>query len=71
MHRQISAALLCMHIAFPAKKGEQMILTSFSDVTNILLMCQGGGYIRKASRSLGAVVWVFGAEHPSNFQRGH
>ena len=33
MCRQISAALLHMCNAFPAEKGEQTILTSFSDVT--------------------------------------
>ena len=43
MHRQIGAALLCICSAFSTKKGEQTILMSFSDVTNILLMHQGGG----------------------------
>ena len=56
--------------AFPAEKGEQVILTSFSDVTIALLMHQGG-YIRKACKSLGAVIWVFRAEHSGNFQKGH
>ena len=44
MCRQISAALLCMCSAFPAKKGEQMILTSFSDVITILLVHKWGVY---------------------------
>ena len=71
VHRQISVALPCMHSAFPAKKGKQTILTSFSDVTNVLLMHQGRGYIRKVHSSLRAVIWVFGAEHYGNIQRGH
>ena len=30
-----------------------------------------GGYIRKACESLGAVLWVFRAEHSGNFQKDH
>ena len=33
VHRHIGAALMHMHSAFPAEKGEQTILTSFSDIT--------------------------------------
>ena len=43
MHRLASAALLHMHSAFPAEKGKQMIVMSFSDVTSIMLMHRGGG----------------------------
>ena len=38
MCRQVGMTLLCMHKVFPARKGEQMIVTSFSDVTVITLM---------------------------------
>ena len=36
-------ALLCMHSALPAKKGKQMIVTSFSDITSVMLTHRVGG----------------------------
>ena len=48
-----------------------MIVTSFSDVTNIMLTHRVGEYIRRAHMSLKAIVWVFGAEHPGNLLRSH
>ena len=71
MCRQTVVALLCMHSAFPAKKGRQTIVTSFSDITNVMLMHRVGGYIRKVHMSLRAVIWVFGAEHSGNLPRSH
>ena len=71
MCRQASAALLCMCSAFPAKKGKQMIVMSFSDITSIMLMHRGRGYIRKACMSLKAIIWVFGAEHSGNLLGSH
>ena len=59
---------MCMCSAFPAEKGEQMILTSFCDITIALAHASQGGYIRKVHKSLRAVVWVFLAEHSGNFQ---
>ena len=35
MHRQIMAFPLCIHNGFPTEKVEQMIVTSFYDVTMI------------------------------------
>ena len=64
-------ALLCMHSVFPAERGKQMIVTSFSDVTNIMLMHRVGGHIRRVHRSLEAIVWVFGAEHSGTLLRSH
>ena len=34
---------LSMHSAFPTKRGKQMIVMSFSDVTNVMLMHRVGG----------------------------
>ena len=45
---------------FPTGRGKQMIVTSFSDVTNVMLMHRVGGYIRRVHTSLRAVIWVFG-----------
>ena len=47
---------LHMYSAFPTEMGEQMILTSFSDVIIVLLMHLGIGYTRKVHKSLRAVV---------------
>ena len=53
-----------LHICsgFPIEKVEQMIMTSLNDVTMISHAIGGGKYIRKASSSLGAVIWVSGTE---------
>ena len=51
-------AVLCMCSAFPAERGKQMIMMSFSDVTNIMLMHRVGRYIRRTHMSLKAVIWV-------------
>ena len=56
--------------AFPAEKGEQTILMSFSDITTTLLVHQGE-YIGKVCKSLRAVIWVFRAEHSGDSQRGY
>ena len=62
---------LCMHSAFPADTGRQMILTSFSDIIIAELMHLGIGYIRKACKSLGTVIWVFGTEWLGHLLAGH
>ena len=71
MCRWVGAALLCMCSAFPAKKGKQMIVTSLSDVTSVMLMHRGRGYRKRGHTSLGAVIWVFGAEHSGNLIGSH
>ena len=71
MHRWAGVALLHMHNFFAAKGGKQMIVTSFSDVTNILLTHRVGGYISRVCMSLEAIIWVFGAEHSGKFLRSH
>ena len=53
---------LCMHSSFPTEKVEQMIVMSSNDVTVISHGIGGGKYIRKASLSLEAVIWVSGTE---------
>ena len=68
---QILAISLCMHSAFPAEMGEQMILTSFSDIIIILLLHLGIEYKRKVHKSLRAVVWVSGTEWLGWLLRGH
>ena len=62
---------LCMHSAFPAEMGEQMILTSFGDVIIALLMHLVIGYKRKSCKNLGAVVWVSGTEWLGQLLGGH
>ena len=62
MCRQIMAFLPHMCSGFPTEKVEQMIVTSQNDVTVICCAIEGGMYIRKASLSLGAVIWVSGTE---------
>ena len=47
---------------FSHKKVEQMIMMSLDDVTVIAHAIWGGKYIRRASSSFGAVVWVSGTE---------
>ena len=47
---------------FSHRKVEQMIMTSSSDVTVISHAIGGGKYIRKASLSLRAIIWVSGTE---------
>ena len=46
-----------------------MIMTSFSDITNIMLMHMVGGYIRRVCMSLEAIIWAFGTEHSGNLLR--
>ena len=69
--RQITAILLCMCRAFPTEMGEQTILIAFSDVIIAQLMHFEIGYIRKACKSLGTVVWVFGTEQLGQLLGGH
>ena len=53
---------LHMHSGFPMEKVEQMIMMSLSDVTMIAHAIGGGKYIRRASSSFGAAIWVSGTE---------
>ena len=69
--RWIPAISLCMHSAFPAEMGEQMILMSFSDTIIIQLMHFGIGYKRKVCKSFGAVDWVSGTEWLGQLLGGH
>ena len=39
--------------AFPLNKGKQMIVTSFNDVTVVLLMLRQGGYMHETLKFLG------------------
>ena len=71
MHRQTMAFPLHMHSGFPAEKVEQMIVTSFYDITIISHAIGGGKYIRKASTSLRAVIWVSGTERLGQLLRSH
>ena len=70
MCRQIMVILLHMCSAFLLKEGKQMIVMSFNDVT-MFAHASWRGYIRKACTSLGAVVWVSGAEHFGQLPGGH
>ena len=47
---------------FPTEKVEQMIMMSLDDITMIAHVIRGGKYIRRASSSLEAVIWVPGTE---------
>ena len=71
MHRQIRAIPLHMHSTFPTEMGEQMILMSLSDIIIAQLMHLGIGYKRKACKSLGAVVWIFGTKWLGQLLEGH
>ena len=62
---------LHMHSGSPAEKVEQMIVMSFYDVTMISHAVGGRKYIRKASLSLRAVVWVSGTEWLGQLLRSH
>ena len=53
---------LSMHSGFPTGKVEQMIVMSLGDVTMIAHAIGGGKYIRRASSSFRAVIWVSGTE---------
>ena len=48
MCRQTMAVLPCMFNGFPAKLMEQMIVTSFYDVTRFSHVIEGGKYKRRA-----------------------
>ena len=71
MCKQIMAIPLCMCSAFPTETGEQMILTSISDVIISQLVHLGIGYKGKVCKSLGAVIWVFGTEQLGQLLGGH
>ena len=45
---------------FPTGKVEQTIVISLDDVTMIACAIEGGKYIKRASLSFGAVIWVSG-----------
>ena len=62
MCRWIMAFPLCMCSGFPTEKVEQTIVMSLSDITVITHATGGGKYIRKASSSFRAVIWVSGTE---------
>ena len=56
------AVLMCMCSGFPARRSEQMIMTSLCDVTRISHAIEGGNYKRRARLSLEAaitIIWVF------------
>ena len=53
---------LHMCSGFPVEKVGQTIVMSFGDATMITHATGGGKYIRRASLSFGAVVWVSGTE---------
>ena len=53
---------LHMHSGFSMEKIEQMIMMSLDDFTEIAHAIWGGKYIRRASWSFGAVIWVSGTE---------
>ena len=64
MHRQVSMTLLCMHKVFPTRKGEQMIVMSFSDVTVIHTHVEGWEYKRRACTwALGLLSGFLAAVH--------
>ena len=60
--RQTMAFSLHMCSGLPVEKVEQMIVMSLDDVTVIAHAIWGGKYIRRASSSFRAVVWVSGTE---------
>ena len=60
MHRQVGMTLLHMHEVFPARKGKQMIMTSFSWCHCHYAYVEGWEYIRGSAHELKAIVWVFG-----------
>ena len=62
---------LCMHSGFPTEKVKQMIVASFYDVTMISHATGGVKYIRKASTSHRAVIWVSGTEQLGQLLRSH
>ena len=62
---------LCICSGFPTEKVEQTIVMSFYDVTAISHAIGGGKYIRKASTSLRAVVWLSGTEQLGQLLRSH
>ena len=53
MCRQVSMTLLHMHKVFPVRRGKQMIVTSFSDLTNVMLMHRVGVYKESAHEPQG------------------
>ena len=70
MNVQMSQCCPSVHVqCFPHQKGKQMIVMSFSDVTNIMLMHRGRGYIRRACTSLKPIIWGFQAKHSGNLLR--
>ena len=44
---------------FPARKGKQTTMMSFSDIMNVMLMHRVGGYIRRVCMSLRAIIRGF------------
>ena len=52
MHRQTVMVLLHMHSAFPTEKRKQMIVMSFSGVTNVILMHRVGGIEGECAQAL-------------------
>ena len=59
MHRQVGWIQLHMCKAFPPNKGKKMNVTSFNDVTVVLLMLKEGGYIREHAWALGSSLGEF------------
>ena len=62
MCRQTMVFPLCMHSGFPMEKVEQTIVMSLDDVKVIAHAIWGGKYIRRASSSFRAVIWVSSTE---------
>ena len=54
----------------PLKEGEQVIVTSFNDITPFA-HTSGRGYIQKAHTNLWGFVWVFGTKWFSQLLGGH
>ena len=60
---QMNYGISSVHVQwFSHRNVEQMIVMSSNDITVISHAIGGGKYIRKASSSLRAVVWVSGTE---------
>ena len=60
---QMNYGISSAHVQwFSCGKVEQMIVMSLDDVTMIAHAIRGGKYIRRASLSFGAVIWVSGTE---------
>ena len=71
MHRQVGVTLLHMHKVFPARKGEQMIVTSFSDVTIITFMQRAGSIKGEHAQTWGSHLGFWLLYIQSHLVRSH